>query len=127
AHRIAHRRPLLPLDRHAEGVRDRPDRAPPRHRRPDDARPRLPRQRRDRPQALARERADHLHPRRRAALPAGRRPARGDHRARGRGAAHPVERAAHGRGARGHARRRHLQPPARRLAEPHRLVLPPEV
>ena len=82
--------------------------------RADDARPRLPRAGLRRPEALARERAAHLHPRGHAAVLA-RRGRLGGRRRRGRrGAAHPVERAAHGRGAREDARRRHLLPAPRR-------------
>ena len=69
-----------------------------------------------RPRSTARERAADVHPRRRAPLLARRGRVRGRRRRRRRGAAHPLEPAAQGRGARDDARRRHLLSAAAGLA-----------
>ena len=79
------------------------------------------------PRHSARERAAHLHPRGRAALLDRRgRDARRWSCSAGEVLHDPVESAAQGRGARGHARRRHLQPAAAGLARQDRR-LPAEV
>ena len=80
-----------------------------------------------RPEALARERAADLHPRRRPAVLARRGRVRGRRRLRGRGAAHSLAPPAHGGGARGHAGRRHLLPAAAGLARRVRRLPPSQV
>src|SRR5712691_10307270 len=87
-----------------------------------DARADLLEARLPRTDALARERADDLHPGGRAEVPDRR---RGGHRARRRAAAHPVVGRAPGRSARGYIRARRVQPDSPGLARSHRRLFPP--
>src|SRR6185295_19226005 len=92
-----------------------------RHRRARDAGPDLLEARLPGADALARERADDLHPAGRAEVPDRR---RGDYRPRGRGPAHPVVGGAPGGSARGHLRARSVQPDPPGLARAHRRLFP---
>src|SRR5512140_168996 len=125
-HVLSDHRPPLPLDRPAKGIRHRAALASPRDRRAHDAGAGLSEQGMHRPETLARERADHLDRGGSAEILDRRRRRGGSDRARGRGAAHSVERTAHGGGARGYARRGRLQPHSSGLARSHRRLLPRE-
>src|SRR5713101_6706797 len=86
------------------------------------ARPCVPEERLWRPEALARERAVHLHPGGSAAVPRGRGGRQGDRGASGGGAAPARERAARGTRAGGYARHGCLLSSARGLAQQDRRV-----
>src|SRR6266446_4525652 len=78
---------MVPLGGSPERGAARPIVTPSHHRRSRHARPRVPEERLCRPEALARERAVHLHPGGSAAVPRGGGGRRGDRGARGGGAA----------------------------------------
>src|SRR5712664_640929 len=94
--------------------------ASPDHRRPADARARVPEEGLRRPEAFTHERAAYLHPGRCAAVLRRGRWRGGDRGARGRGAPSAGPRAPRGPRAGGYPRRRHFLSAARGLAEKNR-------
>src|SRR5882762_2968678 len=111
---------MVSLGRHAPRRAARETVASPDHRRPADARARVLEERLRRPEALAYERAAHLHPGGCAAVPGGRGWRRGDRRARGRGAPSAGQPAPRGPRAGGYPRRGRVLPAARGLAQEDR-------
>src|SRR6266404_2200741 len=108
---------MVPLGGSPQRGAARPIVPPSHYRRSRHARPCVPEARLCRPEALARERAVHLHPGGSAALPRGRGGRQGDRGARGGGAAPARERAARGARAGGYARHGCLLSSARGLAQ----------
>src|SRR6266566_8140735 len=118
---------MVPLGGSPERGAARPIVTPSHYRRSRHARPCVPEERLCRPEALARERAVHLHPGGSAAVPRGRGGRRGDRGARGGGAAPACEPAARGARAGGYARHGCLLSTARGLAQQDGRVLTEEV
>src|SRR6267142_217315 len=113
---------MVPLGGSPQRGAARPIVPPSHYRRSRHARPCVPEERLCRPEALARERAVHLHPGGSAAVPRGRGGRQGDRGARGGGAAPARERAARGARAGGYARHGCLLSATRGLAQQDRRV-----